>query len=113
MVLKLQHCIESCEGRWLSKAAQTILINSSLSSPLMFIMSFYSLLEMFHHEIDTNQARFFWVGDGDKQKYHRVRWPDICKSLEQGGIGIMFSKRMNIDLLTRRLWRIANGEGGL
>lgn len=39
-VLKLQHRIEPWQGRWLSKAARTIPVNSSLSSLLLFIMSF-------------------------------------------------------------------------
>ena len=42
-----------------------------------------------------------------------VSWPDICKPKDQGGLGILSSRRMNIALLTRWLWRIDNGEGGL
>ncbi|XP_073360310.1 uncharacterized protein [Aegilops tauschii subsp. strangulata] len=112
-VLKLQHRIEPWQGRWLSKAARTILINLSLSRLLLFIMSFYSFPETLHHEIGSVQARFYWAGEGDKQKYHMVRWSEICKPRDQGGLGIMSSKRMNLALLTHRLWRIANGDGGL
>ncbi|KAE8768763.1 putative TdLSC37 protein [Hordeum vulgare] len=109
----LQHRIEPWQGRWLSKVARTVLINSYLSSLLLFLMSFYSLPETLHHEIATVQARFFWARDGDKQKYHMVRWSEICKPHDQGGLGIMSSKRMNIALLARWLWRISRGEGGL
>uniref|UniRef100_A0A453CWY9 Reverse transcriptase domain-containing protein n=1 Tax=Aegilops tauschii subsp. strangulata TaxID=200361 RepID=A0A453CWY9_AEGTS len=70
-VTKLQHRVEPWQGRWLSKAARTVLINSSLSSLLLFIMSFYNLHETLHHEIAKFQARFFWAGEGDKQKYHQ------------------------------------------
>ena len=42
-----------------------------------------------------------------------VSWPDICKPREQGGLGIMCSKRMNISLLSRWLWRISQGHRGL
>ncbi|KAE8821568.1 ABC transporter G family member 37 [Hordeum vulgare] len=89
-----------------------MLINSSLSSLLIFMMSFYSLHETLHNEIAKYQSRFYWVGEGDKQKYHMVSWPDICKPRDQGGLGIMSSKRLNITLLTKWLWRIANGDGG-
>uniref|UniRef100_A0A453CWU8 Reverse transcriptase domain-containing protein n=1 Tax=Aegilops tauschii subsp. strangulata TaxID=200361 RepID=A0A453CWU8_AEGTS len=65
-VTKLQHRVEPWQGRWLSKAARTVLINSSLSSLLLFIMSFYNLHETLHHEIAKFQARFFWAGEGDK-----------------------------------------------
>ena len=53
---KLQHRIEPWQGRWLSKAARTVLINSSLASLLLFIMSFYSLPETLHDEIATVQG---------------------------------------------------------
>ena len=110
---KLQTRIEPWQGRWLSKAARTILINSSLSSLLLFLMSFYSLHETLHHEIAKIQSCFYWAGDNNKQKYHMVSWPDICKPREKGGLGIMCSKRMNIALLSRWLWRISQGHGGL
>ena len=42
-----------------------------------------------------------------------VSWPDICKPRDQGGLGIVCSKRMNIALLSRWLWRISQGQGGL
>lgn len=42
-----------------------------------------------------------------------VNWTYICKPRDQGGLGIMSSKRMNITLLTKWLWRITNGDGGL
>lgn len=76
-------------------------------------MSFYSLHDTLHREIAKYQARFFWAREGDKQKYDMVRWPNICKPRDQGGLGIMSSKHMNLALLTRWLLRIANGEGGL
>lgn len=58
-VSKLQHRIEPWQGRWLSKAARTMLINSSLSSLLIFVMSFYSLHETLHHEIAKYESRFY------------------------------------------------------
>ena len=50
-VAKLQTRVEPWQGRWFSKAARTILINSSLSSLLLFLMSFYSLHETLHKKI--------------------------------------------------------------
>ena len=64
-----------------------MLINSSLASLLLFIMSFYSLPETLHHEIATVQGHFFWAGEGDKQKYHMVRWTEICKPRDQVASG--------------------------
>uniref|UniRef100_A0A453KE83 Reverse transcriptase domain-containing protein n=1 Tax=Aegilops tauschii subsp. strangulata TaxID=200361 RepID=A0A453KE83_AEGTS len=65
-VTRMQHRVEPWKGRWLSKAARVILINSSLASLLWFLMSFYSLHETLHQEIAKYQSRFFWAGEGDK-----------------------------------------------
>ncbi|KAE8775691.1 ABC transporter G family member 37 [Hordeum vulgare] len=110
---KLQHRIEPWKGRWLSKASRIMLINSYLSSLLVFVKNFYILHETLHHEIAKCQSRFYWASEGDKKKYHKVSWPDIYKPRDQGGLVIMSLKRMNIALLTKWLWRIANGDGGL
>ncbi|KAE8774780.1 putative TdLSC37 protein [Hordeum vulgare] len=71
---------------------------------LLFLMSFYNLHETLHHDITKVQARSFWVGENNKQKYHMVSCHGICRSCDQGGLGIMCSKRMNIALLSRWLW---------
>ena len=58
-VTRMQHRVEPWKGRWLSKAARVILINSSLASLLWFLMSFYSLHETLHQEVAKYQSRFF------------------------------------------------------
>ena len=81
---RMQHRVEPWKGRWLSKAARVILINSSLASLLWLLMSFYNLHETLHQEIAKYRSRFFWAGEGEKQEYHMVSWPDICKPKDQG-----------------------------
>ncbi|KAE8798314.1 ABC transporter G family member 37 [Hordeum vulgare] len=90
-----------------------MLINSSLSSLFIFVMIFYSVHETVYHDIAKYHSRFYWACEGDKQKYHMVSWPDIYKPCDQVGLEIMSSKRMNIALLTKWLWRNANGDDGL
>uniref|UniRef100_A0A453AFR0 Reverse transcriptase zinc-binding domain-containing protein n=1 Tax=Aegilops tauschii subsp. strangulata TaxID=200361 RepID=A0A453AFR0_AEGTS len=83
-----------------------------LISLLMYIMGFYSLHEFLHHEVTKLLSRFFWAGENNKQKYHIVKWSEICKPKDQGGLGVISSKRMNIALLSKWLWRIQTAEGG-
>ena len=42
-----------------------------------------------------------------------VKWSKICLPKDQGGQGVISSKRMNIALLSKWLWRIQTEEGGL
>ncbi|XP_037473916.1 putative disease resistance protein RGA3 [Triticum dicoccoides] len=113
MVSKLQFRVEPWQWRWLSKAARVFLMNSYLISLLMYIMGFYSLHESLHQEIAKYLSRFFWAGEGNKQKYHMVKWSKICKPKDQGGLGVISSKRMNIALLAKWLWHIETGADGL
>ena len=55
----------------------------------------------------------FWAGENNKQKYHMVKWFEICKPKVQGGLGVISSKRMNIALLSKWLWQIQTEEGGM
>src|SRR4051812_9707320 len=48
IVARMQHRVEPWQGRLLSKAARAIIINSSLSSLVMYVMGFYSLPETLH-----------------------------------------------------------------
>ena len=78
-ISKLQSRCEPWQGRWLSKAARTILINSSLSSLLLFLMSFYNLHESLHKEIAKVQSRFYWAADKEKQNYHYFLYSPYCR----------------------------------
>uniref|UniRef100_A0A453ND11 Reverse transcriptase zinc-binding domain-containing protein n=1 Tax=Aegilops tauschii subsp. strangulata TaxID=200361 RepID=A0A453ND11_AEGTS len=84
-----------------------------LISLLMYVMGFYSLHESLHHEVTKLLSRFFWAGENNKQKYHMVKWSEIYKPKGQGGLGVISSKRVNIALLSKWLWRIQADEGGL
>ena len=48
-----------------------------------------------------------------QQKYHMVKWVDICMPKDMGGIGILVSRQMNMALMLHWVWRILRGEGGL
>ena len=73
IISKLQPRMEPWQGRWLSKAARVVLMNSSLISLLMYVMGFYSLHESLHHEVTKLLSRFFWAGENNKWKYHMVK----------------------------------------
>jgi hypothetical protein len=79
----------------------------------MFMMGLYILSEGVHSAFDKDLARFFWKAADGRQKYHMVKWAEICMPKDRGGSGITASRRMNIALMLRWVWRILRGEGGL
>jgi hypothetical protein len=69
-------------------------------------MSLFLLADGTHVGFDKHRARFFWEGVGDKKKYHWVNWAEVCKPKEQGGLGVMNTKLMNISLMVKWIWRL-------
>ena len=52
-----------------------------------------------HGSFDKELARFFWQAADGRQKYHMVKWADICMPKDWGGLGIMASRHMNVALM--------------
>lgn len=78
VVDQVMHRVDPWQGRLVSKAGKAVLIISSLASLPMFAMGLYLFPEGAHAEFDKCQSRFFWKGEADKQRYHMVKWQDIC-----------------------------------
>ncbi|KAE8798766.1 hypothetical protein D1007_25950 [Hordeum vulgare] len=100
-------------GRFTSKGSKSILISSNLASLPMYMMGIYILPEGVHSAFDKELARFFWHAGNGRPKYHMVKWTDICVPKDRGGWGIPASRRMNVALMLRWVWRILQGDGGL
>jgi hypothetical protein len=79
----------------------------------MYIMGLYLLQEGVHGNFDKEFSRFFWQERNGRQKYHMVKWADLCTPKECGGIGILASRHMNGALMLRWVWRILRDDGGL
>jgi hypothetical protein len=113
LVLKIGGRIETWLGRFLSSGGRLILTNSCLSSLLMIVMGLFLLQDGVHMRFDSHRARFFWEGAGPKRKYHLVNWPNVCRPKECGGLGILNTKKMNVALLLKWIWRLYHEEDAM
>lgn len=52
-------------------------------------------------ELDKINRRFFWGDDECHKKTHAVAWNNICRSKEEGGLGLKDLKIMNHVLLAK------------
>ena len=57
----------------------------------MFLMGMYILPEGVHCAFDRDLVRFLWQATNGRQKYHMVKWADICMPKDRGGLGIIAS----------------------
>jgi hypothetical protein len=101
---------EPWRGRFTSKGSKSVLIDSCLSSLPMYIMGLYLLPEGVHGTFFKELSRFFWQDMNGRQKYHMVKWVDICAPKEHGGIGILATHHFNKALMLKWVWHILRDE---
>ncbi|KAF5192483.1 hypothetical protein FRX31_017930 [Thalictrum thalictroides] len=57
-----------------------------------------------------SMRQFLW---GTSHKYHLLSWERVCLPKPLGGLGIRMIKEVNVSLLGKWLWRLADNEEGL
>jgi hypothetical protein len=55
-------------------------------------------------KMDFYRSRFFWQGDNHKKKYRLAKWNIICRTKDQGGLGILDLVEQNKCLLSKWLF---------
>ena len=86
-------------GQFTSKGSTYVLISSNLASILMYMMGLYILPEGVHRAFNKDLVNFFSQDASGCQKYHMVKWADICMVKDRGCLGIIALRRINIALL--------------
>ena len=76
------------QSKLLSYGDRLVLINSVLTSLTMFMLSFLEVPVGVRKRLDVYRSRFFWQTDQYKRKYRLTKWNIICRSKDQGGLGV-------------------------
>jgi hypothetical protein len=75
---KLKKKLECWAGYSSSIGGKFSLIQSYLSSTLIYHMSMYMLPMTNLVNLTKIIRKFFWEGTGEKKKYHLVKWDLVC-----------------------------------
>jgi hypothetical protein len=81
----LKKGLSSWKGNMLSSEGRFVLINSVLTSLLMFTMSFFIMTKGILEKLDYYRSKFFWQCDEHKKKYRLAKWSILHKSKSVGG----------------------------
>jgi hypothetical protein len=106
VVESLKNRLFSWQNRYISFGGRVTLINSVLASLPIFYLSFMKMPVKVWKVLVSIQRNFLWGGASGKKKIAWVKWSDICRSKEKGGLGIRNLRLVNISLLAKWRWRL-------
>jgi hypothetical protein len=109
----LQRRVHSWQNRFVSLGRRVILINSVLAAIPVYYLSFMKMSVKVLRKIVSIQRKFLWGGSSNKSKIAWVKWVDVCRSKEDGGLGIRNIRLVNIALLTKWRWRLLTSQDSL
>jgi hypothetical protein len=84
---------------YLSKGGRVVLIKSTLSNMLTYLLSLFPILANVAKLIEKLQRDFLWGGLNDEAKLHLVDWDTVCSPITEGGSGIQNLRKFNQALL--------------
>jgi hypothetical protein len=95
---KFEKKLSGWKGKLLSIGGRLVLINSVLTSLVMFMLSFFEVPRGVLERIDYFHSRFLWQDENHNNKYRLARWDILCQPKDQRGLGIQ-----NIDVQNKCL----------
>ncbi|CAL5376573.1 unnamed protein product [Camellia sinensis] len=110
---KCKQRLASWKRRYLSLAGRLTLIKSVLASLPIFYLSIFKMPEMVAKKIESIQSGFLWGGSDLRRKVHLVKWEDVSKNKNIGGLGVKRIRTMNVCLLLKWWWRFGTEENSL
>ncbi|KAL8458477.1 hypothetical protein ACS0TY_036118 [Phlomoides rotata] len=108
VVAKFRRKLDEWSSRNLSIAGKVTLINSVLNALPTFLFSLFLAPTNIINTLLSIQRNFLWGGSCDKQKIAWVKWGDVCKKKECGGLGVKDLKLFNKTLLSKWVWRLVS-----
>jgi ribonuclease HI len=103
---KVDARIGSWKDKWLSKAGKCTKIKSVLSAIPTFPLSCLPLSKSSLSKLESKLRNFLWKDCEDDKKLALIKWDNICKPKELGGLGIKNLQWQNEALGAKLIWRL-------
>ena len=110
---KIRKKLSVWKGRNLSFAGRVCLIKSVINAIPLFFLSFFKVPIGVSKEITKLQRNFLWGWGTEGRKIAWTSWENICKTKEEGRLGIKSIYLFDKALLAKWIWRMGSTEKGL
>ncbi|KAL2252865.1 UNVERIFIED_CONTAM: hypothetical protein Sindi_0081200 [Sesamum indicum] len=102
LLLKMDKRISGWEGLALSYAGRVQIIKSVLMLVSLYWTSAFILPKKVTYEIEKRMRNFLWKGTTNSG-YAKVAWKELCRPVEEGGLGFKDITTLNRALMTKKL----------
>ncbi|XP_058774256.1 uncharacterized protein LOC131648522 [Vicia villosa] len=113
VINKIKGRLSSWKGSNISMGGRVPLINLVLNAIPTFTLSFFKAPGKVIKEIRRLQSDFLWSEKLDKKSIHWVKWKNVCRSKEKGGLGVRDVGEVNKALLLKWKWRILRKDNAI
>ena len=94
--------MQGWEGKLLSQAGRKVLIKAVIQAIPTYAMGCYKLPMGLCNEIKVMIRKFWWGQRGEKRKIHWLKWSEMTKSKNEGGMGFRDLALHNDSLLAKQ-----------
>ncbi|CAM8925778.1 unnamed protein product [Rhodiola kirilowii] len=113
LIEKITTRLQCWSNRLLSRAGRRVLVSSVLQAMIFSWARVCILPKAVIHAVNASCASFLWNGCCGRRGGHLVKWEDVCKRKEEGGLGLKDLDRMNMALVTNQVWGKFLGRSSL
>ncbi|GJY57634.1 RNA-directed DNA polymerase, eukaryota, reverse transcriptase zinc-binding domain protein [Tanacetum coccineum] len=110
LIVVIQNKVNSWKNKFLSFVGRLQLIASVLSAMQVYWCSLFILPLTVYDDIDSLMSNFLWSNTDEIGSMVSVKWSDVCRPKNQGGLGLKSMHEWNIALMAKHLWSIISNK---